>query len=56
VQQAFLLEEKVKQVKMGRMKKEGWVRKVFSILECQVETRPAMRPGNSTDRADVNKM
>ena len=44
----FLLEEKVKTVKMGRMKKEGWIRKVLSIFECQVETRPVTRPGNSS--------
>ena len=56
MQQVFLFEEKVKQVKMGRMKKEGWVRKVLSIFECQVETRAVMRPGNSTARADRKKM
>ena len=33
---------------MGRMKKEGWIRKVLSIFECQVETRAVTRPGNST--------
>ena len=33
---------------MGRMKKEGWVRKVLSIFECQVETRAVTRPGSST--------
>ena len=33
---------------MGRTKKEGWVRKVFSIFECQVETRAMVSPGNST--------
>jgi len=42
----FLLEEKVKKVKMGRMKKEGWIRKVLSIFVCQVETRAVTRPGN----------
>ena len=46
MQQAFLLEEKVKQVKMGRMKKEGWLKKVLSILEYQLETTPTMRPGS----------
>ena len=35
-------------MKMGRMKKEGWIRKVLSIFECQVETRAMKRPGNST--------
>ena len=54
-QDDFLLEEKVKQVKMGRMKKEGCLKKVFSILECQVETRAMMRPGSSTtDTATEN--
>ena len=48
----FLLEVKVKKVKIGRMKKEGWLKKVFSILECQLETRPMMRPGSSTARTD----
>ena len=52
-QDVFLLEEKVKQVKMGRMKKEGWAKKVFSILECQVETRAVSRPVNSTARTDM---
>ena len=33
---------------MGRAKKEGWVRKVLGIFECQVETRAMMRPGNRT--------
>ena len=33
---------------MGRAKKDGWVRKVLGIFECQVETRAIMRPGNST--------
>ena len=35
-------------MKTGRMKKEGWWRKVFSILQCQVETRAVTRPGIST--------
>ena len=52
MQQAVLLEENVKQVKMGRMKKEGWLKKVLSILECQLETRPTMRPGSDTARTD----
>ena len=33
---------------MGRTKKDGWVRKVLSILLCQVETWAMIRPGNST--------
>ena len=33
-------------MKMGRMKKEGWIRKVLSIFVCQVETRAVTRPGN----------
>ena len=41
----FLLEEKVKKVKMGRMKKEGWIRKGLNILECQIEMRAVKRPG-----------
>ena len=48
-----MLEENVKQVKMGRMKKDGWLKKVFSILECQVEIRPMMRPGSDTSRTDT---
>ena len=54
-----MLEEKVKYVKMDKMKKEGWVRKVLSIFECQVETRPVMRPGNSSTaklRMNASKM
>ena len=53
--QALLLEEKVKKVNMGRMKKEGWIRKVLSILECHVEMRAMMRPGNRTT-AKVSKV
>ena len=33
---------------MGRMKREGWWRKVLSILQCQVEKRAVTRPGIST--------
>ena len=44
----FLLEVKVKKVRMGRMKKEGWVRKVLSIFECQVEMIAVISPGNSS--------
>ena len=32
---------------MGRMKKEGWWRKVLTILQWQVETRAVTRPGIS---------
>ena len=44
---------------MGRMKKEGWIRKVLTIFECQVETRAMIRPGNSTNakmRPNVSSM
>ena len=34
---------------MGRAKKDGCVRKVLGIFECQVETRAIMRPGSSTN-------
>ena len=34
---------------MGRTKKDGWVRKVLSIFECQVEMRAMVSPGNSTN-------
>ena len=33
---------------MGRTKMDGWVRKVLSTFECQVEIRAMMRPGNRT--------
>ena len=35
-------------MKTGRMKKEGWWRKVLSILQCQTETRAVTRPGIRT--------
>ena len=35
-------------MKTGRMKKEGWGRKVLSILQCQTETRAVTRPGIRT--------
>ena len=52
-QGVFLLEVKVKQVKMGRMKKDGWLKKVFSILECQVDTRAMMGPGSNATGTDM---
>ena len=33
---------------MGKMMKEGWVKKVLSILVCHVEIRAVRRPGKRT--------
>ena len=44
-QQSFELETKVKWVKTGRRKMEGWARKVFRIPRCQQASRLMRKPG-----------
>ena len=42
-------------MKMGRMKKDGWVKKVLNIFECQVEMRAVTRPGEKTVTSGMRK-
>ena len=43
----FVLEAKVKWVKVGKSRMEGWAMTVLSMLRCQQETRPSRKPGRN---------
>ena len=55
LQQGLLLETKVTVVKTGTMKKEGYFKKVLIILECHVETRAMMSPGEKGARRHMKR-
>ena len=55
LQQVFLLETKVTVVKTGTMKKEGYFKKVLNILECHVEIRAMMSPGEKGARRHMKR-
>ena len=50
-----MLEAKVTVVKTGTIKKEGYFKKVLNILECHVDARAIMSPGEKGARRHMKR-